>query len=174
MRKEPDCYHDKWSIFVTHILRNGWPIHGDDRDDFKVTARNPWFCCFLVSCNLLSIISNVPLKVILKQLMIYRKWMSIDNKLPNNICQKELKAIYLRLKHYTVHYYNYQTLYFYNRCHTNHSHNLDLSSIYSIHSFHQHYLDSHICKLFTQKKSRDKEMKLRVYVICHMFIKGHK
>jgi hypothetical protein len=31
-----------------------------------------------------------------------RKWMSIDSKLPNNICQKELKAIYLRLKHYTV------------------------------------------------------------------------
>ena len=92
--------------------------------------------------------------------------MSIDSKLPNNICKKELRAIYLRLKHYTVHYYNYQTLYFYNYCNTNHSHNLDLSSIYSIHSFHQHVLDSYIHKLFTQKKGCDKEMKLRVYVIC--------
>ena len=73
MRKWPDCYNDKRSIFVTQILRNGWPIHGGDRDDFKVTARNPWFCCFLVSCNLLSIISHVPLKVLLKQLMIYRR-----------------------------------------------------------------------------------------------------
>jgi hypothetical protein len=44
--------------------------------------------------------------------------------LVNNICQKELKTIYLRLKHYTIHYYNYQTLY--NHCYTNHSHNLML------------------------------------------------
>jgi len=77
-----------------------------------------------------------------------RQWMSNDNKLPNNICQINPKVIHLPLKlqQYTVH--NYQTLYFYNYCNTNHSHNLDLSSIYSIHSFHQHYLDSHICKLF--------------------------
>jgi hypothetical protein len=82
--------------------------------------------------------------------------MSIDSKLPNNICQKELKAIYLRLKHYSVDYYNYQTLYFYNRCYTNHSHNLDFSSIYSIHSFHQHYLDSDIRKLLTPKNENGK------------------
>jgi hypothetical protein len=61
------------SIFVTQILRSGWQIHGGVRDDFKVTAMNPRFCSFFVSCNLLSIISNVPLKVFLKQLMIYRR-----------------------------------------------------------------------------------------------------
>ena len=83
-----------------------------------------------------------------------RQWMLNDNKLPNNICQINPKVMHLPLKlqHYNVHYYNYQTLYFYNRCHTNHSHNLDLSSIYSIHSFHQHYVDSDICKLFRLKK----------------------
>ena len=80
--------------------------------------------------------------------------------------KKELKALNLplKLRHYTIHYYNYQTLY--NHCNTNHSHNLDLSSIYNIHSFHQHYLDSDIRKLLTQKKMKmENEMKRRIYML---------
>jgi hypothetical protein len=46
-----------WS-FVTQILHNRQPSHGGDRktfsDDFKLTKRNPWFSCFLVSHNPLS------------------------------------------------------------------------------------------------------------------------
>ena len=77
-----------------------------------------------------------------------------DGCIFNDTQSRELKKtinVPLKLQHYTVHYYNYQTRYFYNRYHTNHSHNLDLSSIYSIHSFYQHFLDSDICKLLRLK-----------------------
>ena len=86
--------------------------------------------------------------------------MRNTTNITNYITKIATKAINLPLKlqHYTIHYYNYQILY--NHCCTNHSHNLDLSSIYNIHSYHQHYLDFHIGKLLGIKKGYNKEHNL--------------